>query len=222
MNVVVFSLVKDRPEVTKQSFQSLYDKTKTPFRHVIIDQGSNPAFEARDECQFVVRLEENTGISAGTNKALDVIDVLYAADIIIKYDNDCVVLDDGAIDACIDIVSQHPDVVCSPYVEGLVRNKGGAPRTGNTHFCDYLFGTTNHIGGIVTVASREAWNDFGRHAVPAPLHGSQDGEFSQKLRSLGYTFGYLELFKVLHSDNEFTSEDKEYWSKRPGEKRMMK
>ena len=216
MKVVVFSLVKDRPEITRQSFNSLYEKTKTPFTHVILDQGSNPRFEKWDEHQLVVRLEENIGIGAGTNRVLDFIDGDY--DVAVKFDNDCVVIDDGAIDECIDLVHTFQRVVCSPYVDGLVHNKGGSPRVKNMHFGSRLFGVTNHIGGIVTVASKKAWGDFGRHATPAPLHGNQDSEFSSKLRSLGYTFGYLEMVRVLHSDSEHNQHNPEYWSKRKLEK----
>lgn len=220
MKVVVFSLVKDRLFVTRKSFESLYMKTRTPFKHIIIDQGSTPQFTPFDDCQVVYRLEENIGISAGTNLALE--SALQEADVIIKYDNDCVVLTDGAIDACIKQVMQDVRYVVSPYVEGLVQNKGGAPRVMTYMTNGLLFGRSTHIGGIVTVAHKSAWQAFGKHQVPAPLHGGQDGEFSRKLIGLGYVFGYLEDYKVLHSDNEYTSADKEYWEKRKEEKTVMR
>jgi GT2 family glycosyltransferase len=176
-----------------------------------------------DERQQITYLKENVGISEGTNLALYNIETIEKIegldfDIIIKYDPDCVVLDEGAVDKCIEIVMRHQDVFCSPYIEGLIVNKGGSPRIGMTHLCDELFGLTLHIGGACTVASREAWNRFGRHITPAQLHGNQDSEFSQKLRSLGYKCGYVEQYRLLHADNEFNSSDAEYWQLRKKEK----
>lgn len=217
--IVVFSLVKDRLGVTRKSFDSLYEKTKTPFKHIIVDQGSNPRFEAWDDRQVVYRLEENVGISAGTNLALD---ACVDADIIIKFDNDAIVLTDEAIDKCIEKVLDDPRYVVSPYIEGLVQNKGGAPRTMSYQTMGLVFGRSNHIGGIVTVAHKIAWDRFGRHRTPAPLHGGQDGEFSRKLVDMGFIFGYLEEYKVLHADNEYNSQDLAYWEKRKEEKQVMR
>lgn len=229
--VVVFSMVTGgRHGVTLESFKSLQKKTHRHFIHVVLDQNSDErtkivlkVYAEKYTNVILLRSEENLGISRGTNYVLDNIAKNLRPDVIVKFDNDCVILDDGCLDLCIAEVVQEDQLVLSPYVEGLVQNKGGAPRV--AHDVGRGIGFTEHIGGIVTVASWRAWVDFmklGGHAVPAPLHGNQDSEFSSKLRSVGYVFGYKEDVRVLHADRAEDSEYPEYHVLRKKEKEVYR
>jgi len=87
------------------------------------------------------------------------------------------------------------------------------------------YGDEHHqVYSLGTIAHNEAYNDFGRWPVPAPLHGNQDVQFSKKLISLGYEFGYKEDVKCYHIDGTDGQEKKypEYFKLRQRERRVKR
>ncbi len=225
--VAIFTLTKDRREYTHRMMASLALKTVTPYDHFILDNGSMDGtqddlmqWQEAGLIQYYFNNQENTGISLGSNYLLDVIQGADCYDWIVKVDNDCEILTNRWLERCLRVMDKN--TVLSPYVEGLVTHKGGSPRIG--HDVRRNIGWTNHIGGIVTIAHNEAYNDFGRWPVPAPLHGNQDVQFSKKLISLGYEFGYKEDVKCYHIDGTDGQEKKypEYFKLRQRERRVKR
>ncbi len=78
MKIAIFTLTKDRLELTKQMMASLDKNTHIPFDHYIIDQGSTDGtvewlktFTYKLGKLYVFPLVKNIGINSGDNFALD-------------------------------------------------------------------------------------------------------------------------------------------------------
>lgn len=212
--VAIFTLTKDRIDYTKTSFRSLHEKTKYPFDHYVVDNGSKDGtvewlqeYQSKHKGVTVINNLENVGISKGSNQALDAMGDEY--DIIIKVDNDCEMLSSKWLESFVDIYEMNPRLILSPAVEGLVDNPGGVPRQGGYGILNqkYLIGVTPHIGGIFCVAPATAYDNF-RWPNDDFLHSNQDAQFSLYARESGYTLGYLENTRCVHIDTTAGQKEK--------------
>lgn len=211
LKVAIFTLVRDRLDYTKETFESMRATTEYPFDHFIVDNGSGKeTADWLDEYTekfgaYVIRNKENVGISLGSNQALDAIP--NDCDIIMKVDNDCRFLSKGWLEAIIDVFERVRSYVVSPYVEGLIDNPGGVPRRrlDNPQLSPYgyigknMIGFAPHLGGISIAAPKEAYEGF-RWRDMDFYHGIQDVEFSQHCLRQGYALAYLENIKVEHQE----------------------
>jgi GT2 family glycosyltransferase len=216
MKVAIFTLTKDRSEYTERFLNSLNEKTKHPFDHFIIDQASKDNtvklvsdFPNQLGKRYVYPLDRNIGINRGVNFAVDRIGNY---DIIIKMDNDVEIETNEWLAKC--IYTLRPKLLFSPYVKGLVLNRGGVDRVG---YLEGIIGQTPFIGGICMIGLRRAWTtDSNGWTVPAPLHAGGDKDFCGKLSLEGYVFGYKEDVVINHMDDTLGQESKypEYFRKR--------
>ena len=140
MKIALFSLTKDRFVYTKRTFQSLAKKTHIPYDHFVIDQGSEDKtvewlnqFHNQLGKVYVYPLAMNIGINRGVNFAIDRIGEEY--DVIIKLDNDLEIETDGWLEKCLKVL--RPKLLLSPYVKGLIDNRGGVNRIGFDNIIGY-------------------------------------------------------------------------------------
>lgn len=223
LKVAVFTLTKDRLYYTKDSFKSLRATTKYPFDHYVVDNGSTDGTvkwlkENEGDFKQVIYNKENVGISKGSNQALDAMGDEY--DIIIKFDNDCEVIDPNWLEMFVEFYNRFPRAVLSPAVEGLRDNPGGAPRKfGFMQFESFMIGRTDHVGGIFCVAPADLYKGF-RWQSNDFLHSNQDSDFSRYASEHRHLIGYLENLRVAHMDTTEGQEarDPEYHKKRVKEK----
>lgn len=205
LKVALYTLVMDRLEYTKESFKALKEKTKYPFDHYVVDNGSKDGTtewlkENEKDFKKVIYNEKNVGISKGSNQALDAMKG-ENYDIIIKVDNDCKIWSDNWLEVFVDIYERNPMLILSPTVEGLVDNPGGVPRQGGyVRLAHLLLGNVPHIGGIFCVAPRSAYDQF-RWPENDFLHSDQDFQFSQYCRKRGYNLAYVENLRCEHIDS---------------------
>jgi len=202
--VAVFTLTKNRLYFVQKSFRALQRWTGLPYDHFVLDQGSVDGTaewlvdEYREKRLAYLRLEpQNVGISRGSNHLLDVIlaDDYYSW--IAKFDSDIVVESPQWIER----MAQRwlPKHVLSPRILELVQHPGGAPRI--QHDLNRRLGYVKHLGGAVNLAPIDAWKDFGRWVIPAPAHGFQDAEFSQRLLDKGWKLAHVEDLLMTHLGN---------------------
>jgi glycosyltransferase involved in cell wall biosynthesis len=211
--VAIFTLTKDRIEYTKRMFDALEKKTHRKYDHYIVDQGSIDGTVdylktrlGKGEIKKLILNNENTGISHGSNQALDAIGNSY--DYIIKLDNDCEILTDDWLSELIKIlVLGNNQAVLSPFVDGLVQNKGGTPRIAFHQVLNYQLGLTYHLGGISIIAPASAYENF-RFNEKDFMSGQQDVSFSNYVQSIGYVMAYVEDIKVMHMDTTTGQENK--------------
>lgn len=133
MKLAVYTLTRDRLAYTKLAFQSLHEKAGIPFDHFVIDQGSQDVSRHWLEVQqnitikFLTLLDQNWGISAGTNLALDQIEQAGDYDLVVKFDNDCLVQTENLlarmVQAYQDLSRDHQPLVLGPKVNGLRNNQ---------------------------------------------------------------------------------------------------
>lgn len=223
--VAIFTLTMNRLDYTKRMLASLARTTKLAYDHFIIDNGSTDGtreFLASGTAPVrrVVLNEANLGISEGSNQALDLIGDGY--DYIVKVDNDCEFVDEGWLEALIDVCeARNRKIVLSPRVEGLGPGlEGGHPRSSWTECAGRRLGLTTHVGGICALAPAEVYRGY--RFEPNPLHGVQDVLFSVYVRlNLGYEMGYVEDVHVEHMDSTAGQLERhpDYWEMRSRQKR---
>lgn len=202
--VAVYTLTMNRLDYTKRMYES-FKKADYPFTWIVIDQGSTDGtqewLKSLKVDKTVKRIEmmfngKNTGISHGSNQALDIIEK-EDFDFIIKIDNDCEITADMWLSRLLFIFQAHWQIVLSPYVEGLIDNPGGAPRIAYKKLRKHLIGVTKHIGGIFTMTHKNAYRGF-RWNEEDFLHSLQDVVFTQDVQKRGYLCGYVEDMKCNH------------------------
>jgi len=202
VRVAIFTLTKDRLTYTKKMLKSLGEKTFTPFDHFVIDQGSKDKtvewvenFESYFGQTFVYPLATNIGINRGVNLAIEHIGKEY--DVIVKLDNDVEIETDGWLMNCLNVL--EPKLLLSPYVKGLIHNRGGAIRIGYNR--ERRISYAPFIGGICMIGFRQAWmEDSGGWEYPVPKHAGGDLSFCKKLAIKGYRFGYKEDVNIRHAE----------------------
>lgn len=244
--VAIFSLTYDRLEYTKACFESLYKTAGYEFDHIIVDNGSTDGTVAWLKDRFGAELKsgqvrlyekaENEGISRGSNTALDALALggyrwtddpngpLTSTnqgrfDIIGKVDNDCLFLNQGWLARIVDLWGANHRLALSPYVQGLKDSPGGHPRSNYGMVKGELLGMTTHLGGICHFVDARAYRDF-RWDEDMPLHGVQDLELSQYLKTHGYQMAYLENWFIEHYKTTAGQEADypEYFERRKREK----
>jgi len=201
MKVAIYTLTQNRLELTKQMMASLDKNTHIPFDHYIIDQGSNDGtvewlktFTYKLGKLYIFPLNQNIGINSGDNFALDKIGREY--DVIIKLDNDAIIETDFWLGKCLSVLK--PKLLLSPFVLGLLDNRGGVPRYAYNK--ENNLGFTPALGGICLIGHTKAWfEDSGSFPVgmPADYH-HDDMEFCARLKEAGYRFAYVEDVIIEH------------------------
>jgi GT2 family glycosyltransferase len=204
MKIAIYTLTKDRLTLTKKMMASLDKNTHIPFDHYIIDQGSKDktleylkTFTYKLGKLYVFPLSKNIGINAGDAFALDKIGRNY--DVIIKLDNDALIMTDCWLEKCLMVLKRK--LVISPYILGLLDNRGGVPRYSRD--VDNNLGYTYALGGICLIGYTKAWvEDSGGFdsSLSSTFH-HDDMEFCSRLRFAGYKFAYKEDVVIRHLHN---------------------
>lgn len=224
MKVAIFSLTKNRLSYTKRTLKSLHNKTHIPYEHYIIDQASTDGtLNYLNEHKNIYNLKIyslgiNIGINRGVNFAIDRIG--DKIDIVLKLDNDVEIETDGWLGKCLKVL--RPKLLLSPYVKGLIDNRGGVNRIG--YNSKSKIGLTSFIGGICMIGLRRAWKeDSGGWEFPVPKHAGGDKSFCRKLSLSGYRFGYIENVCIKHIDTTLGQIEryKDYFKKRQTERKVV-
>lgn len=225
MKIGIFTLTKNRSDYTEKMLQALNDKTHIQFDHFFIDQGSTDntlellaSFPlSQDSKRYVYPLKKNIGINRAVNFAID---RMKNYDVIIKYDNDMEAVTDNWLVKCLEVMQTK--MLLSPYIDGLIENRGGVHRKGQTMPNGVTLAYA--IGGMVMIGLNKAWTtDSNGWTVPAALHAGGDMDFCGKLALEGYVFGYKEDVIIRHMDTSLGQQEKhpEYFKLRKQEKVMI-
>jgi len=221
MKVAIFTLTKNRLHYTRRTLESLHNKTNIPFEHYIIDQAStdktlNYLYKYKNIYNLkIYPLSINIGINRGVNFAIDKIG--NQVDVVLKLDNDVVFETKGWLEKCLRVL--RPKMLISPYVKGLIDNRGGVDRIG--YDPKTKIGFTPFIGGICMIGLKEAWiKDSSDWEFPVPRHAGGDKAFCEKLSLSGYRFGYVEDVIIKHIDTTVGQYERypKYFERRKTEK----
>lgn len=218
--IAIYSLTRDRLEYTKECFKVLREKAGMDLNHYVIDNGSQDGtveWLKENESQFkkVIYNQENVGISKASNQALNEI-FKEEYDLIIKFDNDCLVESDNILKIVSDIYDSlgkyATRYILSPYVNGI---NNQPTRGGKDGINGYTIGLTAIIGGIFHIVPADVYKDY-RYDESLPLAKYQDDFFCKWFKENGGRVGYIEELKIWHKDTTTGQCEKypEYFSKK--------
>lgn len=206
MKIAVYTLTRDRLAFTKMAFESLRKKAGYEFDHFVIDNGSEDGSaewlegEIREKRIRSLTLNRfNAGISHGSNQALDLILAPLAEyNLIVKFDNDCVVQSANVLGQMIEIYeslgSFGPTYILSPAVQGINRQ----PARGRfTQLAGRRVGIVGIVGGLFRCVPRHVYAGY-RYPESLPKAKGQDDHFCDWARKNGAELGYVEGLTVEH------------------------
>lgn len=193
VRVAVFTLTRDRIDYTRHCFQQLAELAGCNFDHFVLDQGSQDGtgqwLRSYYQPTGLITLDHNVGISRGTNLLLDLMrDEHDPYDVIVKVDNDCELVTDGALADAAYAVACEPNWLLSPTIMGLW---SPVPISGETKLAGGLrVGATGMIGGIFLAAHRSVYDQY-RPADSNPAWGMDDVQICGWVHAHGGHTGYL-------------------------------
>lgn len=172
-----------------------------PFEHYIVWQGVKPSesfLKTVEEKYPHVKMlyrETNEGIAVAMNFVLPKL----KGDIVIKLDDDAILRSPNFFNHVREIHTMFPNLVFSPFPVGLINNLGGPNSQqrqvayGDKTDTYYTFRLVGHIGGFARISpanpTKEWLFDYDKSDTAS---GTEDGQHSQKCRSLGIPMAYLE------------------------------
>ena len=198
-----------REEMTRRSIRSIQQNTITPYRLIIVDNGSDNDRGFRDwlanTADIAVMLDKNYGLEHAKHIGMQFVESEY----FISTDNDILaskprvdqILDgqEVKIDWLYDLIhlmSKYPEygaITCRPQV--LVG-------TGNI-FTDGDITEFNHIPGYLRIMKTEAVKKTGAWDIDrSPLRGHEEYWISQRLNDMGYKTGWANNIRCFHMFGE--------------------
>lgn len=206
MKVALYTLTRDRLDYTKICFAALQEKAGYPYDHYVIDNGSIDGtvewlLENDHLFEQVIYNIDNKGISIGGNQAFDIINhsgIDY--DLIVKLDNDGILLTDNTLKTIVDIYKNGNPVfteklVLAPRVVGI----NNQPKRSHTiNILGHKIGLVTHVGGMFMAKPRSLFKTF-RYDESLPMASLNDDKllFQWKVMT-GGEIGYVEELEIEH------------------------
>jgi glycosyltransferase involved in cell wall biosynthesis len=233
LKVAIFTLCLDRLEYTKRTYRAMRDTAGYSFDWFPVDQHSEDGTteylksiaygpdSIPNEPIFPYFAESNLGVAGGWDKGVEVVRDKGGYDIIIKVDNDALMITPNWLKDMVDLFEKNKGLILSPTVEGLEMTPGGVMRQrmdGQSPYVsinDHLLGIVPNIGGICFASYLDLYNSF---KFPKDLPGNKDYFLCQVASRMGYSCFYMEEANVQHLDGSSGQKRKfpEYFKKTNG------
>lgn len=176
-------------------------------------KGLNKATGAKHRKQLYVRRGEHKGLGHAWNQAVAFVKETGKYDIIIKIDDDAMMLSEGWLLAMTEIYRRNMRVCLSPSIEGLEGTPGGVLRLGRNGDSPYLMlndtimGMVSHLGGIIYATPIVLWDSF---RFDEESKGNKDVLLSNHAREEGCSLWYLEEYKASHGPDGSSAQKLDY------------
>lgn len=193
MTTSIMFVTYNRIDLTKRMLTSIYQTIDTPYRLIIIDNGSTDGTiewlqtlqTHQPLCQSLdIHLEvKNKGIAFGRNMGLKIANK-YQDEWLCTLDND-VELPMGWLKECIEIISANPT-----YCMGVNLESSNYPlvtRNGKT----FQHKNAGNLGTACTVFNRKLHTRIGFFTMEYEKYGEEDADFFYRARIVNYEMGYL-------------------------------
>jgi glycosyltransferase involved in cell wall biosynthesis len=190
----------NRIEFTKKSIQYLKERTKTPYRLIVVDNNSNDGsqemlynLKQNDLISHLILLEENYGIHMAKNYGLSLV---RSEPYYIDTDNDllCPKLDPDWINRLTTLMDNFPSfgaISCRPQV--LV-GRGGHEFDGPEEVVKF-----NHLGAHLRIMRTEVVRRVGGwEKTWTANRNHEDKWISEKLKNEGLDVGYAKNVRCFH------------------------
>lgn len=194
MNVAVLTLTRDRLDYTKHCFGTLLGNAGCEFGWWVLDQASGDEtvrWVRENTHATVVESRENVGICRGLNMLLDRVD-LEAADVIVRFDNDCEVTQPGTLRTVVEVAATG--TIVAPHVRGL---RHPPPTVGRYTAAGRTVSETTILGGIFMAVPAQVFRDGFRYDETQPLW-TGDERVCDWFRGRGGRCGYVDGVAVNH------------------------
>jgi len=193
----------NREWMTKACLMALRCNTKTPYRIILIDNGSNYMVQ----CHFLkasdiyVKMDVNRGLEYAKHLGMQFVE----SDLFVSMDNDILVYkyEPDWLSQLVDLMNRHPEYAAiAPKPQILVG-------TGM-----YMFQTDNelvdfpHVPGYARIMRTSVVNDCGAWSDKRPLRGHEELWIGEKLRERGWKMAWANKIKCWHL---FGKEDTDEW-----------
>ena len=215
LKVAVFTLCLDRLEYTMKTYRAMRDTAGYDFDWFPVDQNSEDGTTEwlkeistgkdaiASEPVYPYFSDVNLGVAGGWDKGVEIIKEKGGYDIIIKIDNDALMITPKWLADMVDLFEKNKGLILSPTVEGLENTPGGVMRQrmdGQSPYVsinDHLIGIVPNIGGICFASYTSLYNGF---KFPKGLTGNKDYFLCQIATKMGYSCFYMEEAIVQHLD----------------------
>jgi GT2 family glycosyltransferase len=184
----------NRLDLTKQTLDSFFQTTKSPYHLIIVDNGSKDgtpeylqSLDLPKYCKgYTTHFNaENKGISIGRNQALLIATTKYQDKYLATIDND-VLLPANWLQKCIDIIAANPKFSIGvnfekmQYPLQIIGDK------------TIQYKKEGNLGTAAMVFPRTLFDTIGYFADYHLLYSSEDADWGFRARIAGYQLGYLE------------------------------
>jgi len=167
----------------------------------------------------VHRWPENIGLQAGINRIVPQLQ----GDLIVKIDDDCLILSDDFFDHVRAVARLEPRATFSPYPVGLIGTPGG-PAALDRHVrysaetdTYYTFRRVDHVGGLCRISPASLVREWRLEPGRSVDVRNEDTQMSRLCRENGIAMFYLENALVVeHQESTLGQEARyqEYFAKR--------
>lgn len=229
--IAIFTLCRDRLEYTKKTFEEMRKTAGIKFDHFVLNNGSTDDTDKwlkENEKLFkkVIYSPDNKGIWVGINILLRETNFFEGYEFVCKVDNDVEFFNDSRSKDWllklykISMSALGEEWILSPYIGGLGRRTGGAPRTGIDLIQRQKISTSMHVGGICLFTPQKAYSEFMPETMAISM--GWDVFFCSKLRGQSYRCGYIEDIIIKHRDGTVGQEEKnkDYYNRKVYESKI--
>lgn len=197
MRVAVLTLTRDRLDYSRHSLDTLKQHAGCDYDHYVLDNGSTDGsvdWLLADKSLDVISVDTNVGICAGLNFLLANACDPAEYDVIVRFDNDCEVLQPGTLRAVCEVALEYQAIV-APRVLGLLNPP---PTVQTVPLGEHRLDETMILGGIFMAIPAVLFTVGGyRYDERNPL-ASGDEAIVPWWRGLGGRAGYLQGWEVNH------------------------
>lgn len=193
MTTSLMLVTYNRLPLTQRMLESLFKNTDSPFRLIIVDNGSTDGTvewlksmpQQNSLCQsydFHFN-EKNLGIACGRNRAMKIADK-YNDEWLSTLDNDIDLIPNW-LSKCLDVLSTNPKFAIGLNMEGIdypIMTLNGK---------SVQFKKKGNLGTACTVFSRKLHETIGFFNTEFGLYGEEDADYFIRSRVVGWQMGYL-------------------------------
>ncbi len=150
--IVVITITCNRLELTKEWLFQLKEKAGYPFKHIIVDNGSNDGTVQwlLSQGYTVISLSKNIGILKAWKRGIQYAKK-FNPDFIIKFDNDCEIHSDNVLKEIMNFYNNGCDSYVSAPLDTMILEKQMPKEFKSCKERGYNLRYTTHTGGIFQV-----------------------------------------------------------------------
>jgi len=183
----------NRLSLTQRTFDNFFITTKSPYRLIIIDNGSTDgtieylkSLKVNEFCQsYDLHLNaENLGIARGRNRGLKIAEK-YDSEYFATIDNDCE-FPDNWLDKCIDVISVNPTFSIGVNMEDVVYPEITLNKK------TFQLKQQGNLGSACMVFHKMLHERIGFFTTEYEKYGEEDSDWGFRSRLAGWKLGYIQ------------------------------